>query len=84
MVSFNYWSITDNYEWGDYRPRFGLYSVDVQGDPALTRRPTDAVAAYRQITKARGVALGYRPTRSPVPCSLVAIPDSCTHPAVVR
>ena len=84
VVSFNYWSITDNYEWGDYRPRFGLYSVDVQGDPALTRRPTDAVAAYRQITKARGVALGYRPTRSPVPCSLVAIPDSCTHPAVVR
>jgi beta-glucosidase len=27
------WSLTDNYDWGSYRPRFGLYSVDVVGDP---------------------------------------------------
>lgn len=23
-----HWSLLDNYEWGSYRPRFGLYSVD--------------------------------------------------------
>jgi beta-glucosidase len=44
-----YWSLTDNYEWGSYRPRFGLYSVDVVGDPTLTRVPTDAVETYRDV-----------------------------------
>jgi beta-glucosidase len=43
------WSLTDNYEWGSYRPRFGLYSVDVVGDPSLTRVPTDAVETYRNV-----------------------------------
>ena len=27
------WSLTDNYDWGSYRPRFGLYSVDVAATP---------------------------------------------------
>ena len=84
LRSYNYWSLTDNYEWGDYDSRFGLYTVDVGRDPALTRRPTDAVAAYRDITRAGGVPRGYRPTRPPVPCSLVDVPDSCANPAVVR
>jgi beta-glucosidase len=44
-----YWSLTDNYEWGSYRSRFGLYSVDVIGDPTLTRAPTDAVETYRDV-----------------------------------
>jgi beta-glucosidase len=43
VVVMLYWSLTDNYEWGSYRPRFGLYSIDVVGDPALTRVPTDTV-----------------------------------------
>ena len=84
VVSFNYWSITDNYEWGSYDPRFGLYTVDARHDPAKKRHPTDAVAAYRSITANHGVPAGYRPTRMPVPCSLVAVPDSCAHPAVVK
>ncbi|MBD0023406.1 family 1 glycosylhydrolase [Gordonia pseudamarae] len=84
VISFNYWSITDNYEWGDYGPRFGLYSVDVHHDRSLTRTPTDAVAGYRQITRQGGVPTGYRPTRLPVACSLVSVPDSCRYPAVVR
>ena len=29
--------------------RFGLYSIDVVGDPTLTRVPTDAVATYRSV-----------------------------------
>jgi hypothetical protein len=44
-----YRSLTDNYEWGSYRPRFRLYSVDVVGGPSLTRVPTDAVETYRNV-----------------------------------
>lgn len=83
VIGYNYWSLTDNYEWGSYRPRFGLYTVDVRSDSSLTRRPTDAVAAYREITRARGVAAGYAPTRPPAFCSLVDALASCTEPVTV-
>lgn len=49
VMGYMYWSLTDNYEWGDWTPRFGLYSVDGLNDPSLTRVPTAAVAVYRQI-----------------------------------
>ncbi|MDI6831520.1 MAG: family 1 glycosylhydrolase [Actinomycetota bacterium] len=26
--AYSYWSLTDNYEWGSYEPRFGLYKYD--------------------------------------------------------
>ncbi|WP_024805178.1 family 1 glycosylhydrolase [Nocardia sp. BMG51109] len=83
VLGYNYWSITDNYEWGHYTPRFGLYTVDVGTDPGLTRRPTDAVAAYREITRAGGVPGDYLPTRAPAGCSLVDTPDSCADPVTV-
>ncbi len=28
VVGYMYWSLTDNYEWGSYTPRFGLYCID--------------------------------------------------------
>jgi hypothetical protein len=31
------------------REHLGLYSVDVVGDPTLTRVPTDAVETYRNV-----------------------------------
>lgn len=77
VIGYNYWSITDNYEWGSYRPRFGLYTVDVRTDPSLTRRPTDAVAAYRELIAAGGVPADYRPVKAPAFCSLVDPPRSC-------
>lgn len=80
VIGYNYWSLTDNYEWGSYTPRFGLYTVDVKSDRTLTRRPTDAVAAYRGITAGNGVPPTYRPTRPPEVCSLVAAPTSCLEP----
>lgn len=83
VVGYNYWSLTDNYEWGTYAPRFGLYEVDVQRDSRLIRQPTDAVAAYREITAHRGVPSTYRPTRLPVACSLVSVPESCSRPVRV-
>ncbi|MEU2123607.1 glycoside hydrolase family 1 protein [Nocardia niwae] len=83
LIGYNYWSLTDNYEWGSYTPRFGLYTVDVLSDPALTRKPTDAVAAYTGITRAGGVAPEYRPTRPPKDCSFVDVPASCSDPVTV-
>ncbi|MGW5456207.1 family 1 glycosylhydrolase [Nocardia sp. NPDC003979] len=49
IIGMLYWSLTDNYEWGTYNPRFGLYTVDVVTDPSLTRKPTDAVEPYRRL-----------------------------------
>nr|WP_309231186.1 family 1 glycosylhydrolase [Nocardia sp. SYP-A9097] len=83
VIGYNYWSLTDNYEWGSYAPRFGLYTVDVKTDPTLTRRPTDAVAAFRSITAVNGVPADYRPTREPAVCSIVLPFDSCLRPVSV-
>ncbi|WP_280395700.1 family 1 glycosylhydrolase [Nocardia brasiliensis] len=80
VMGYNYWSLTDNYEWGSYTPRFGLYTVDVRTDPGLTRRPTDAVGAYTQLVAAGGVPGDYRPTRAPALCILVDPPASCLAP----
>jgi beta-glucosidase len=76
VIGYNYWSLVDNYEWGSYAPRFGLYTVDVETDPALTRHETDAVAAYREINCNGGVAADYRPTRAPARYSLIDPPSS--------
>ncbi|WP_067823117.1 family 1 glycosylhydrolase [Nocardia inohanensis] len=83
VIGYNYWSLTDNYEWGSYAPRFGLYTVDVKSDPALTRRPTDAVPAFRSITATGGVPADYRPTRNPALCSIITPPESCLRPVSV-
>ncbi|MEV0247765.1 family 1 glycosylhydrolase [Nocardia sp. NPDC050712] len=80
VMGYNYWSITDNYEWGSYTPRFGLYTVDVRTDPGLVRRPTDAVGTYTQLVGEGGVPADYRPTRGPVLCILVDPPASCLTP----
>jgi hypothetical protein len=63
ILGYLYWSLTDNYEWGSYAPRFGLYRVDAVADPALRRQPTDAVHAYRCIVSVGGVPPDYRPVR---------------------
>jgi 6-phospho-beta-galactosidase len=28
LLGYMHWSLTDNYEWGSYTPRFGLFSID--------------------------------------------------------
>ncbi len=77
VAGYNYWSLTDNYEWGSYTPRFGLYTVDVKTDPTLERVPTPAVAAYRDIIAENGVPDGFVPSRPPTFCSLVNGLTSC-------
>jgi hypothetical protein len=34
LLGYLHWSLTDNYEWGSFTPRFGLYRVDFQHDLA--------------------------------------------------
>jgi beta-glucosidase len=77
IIGYNYWSLIDNYEWGSYRPRFGLYSVDAVNDPALRRVPTDAVQTYTQITHDGGTPPGYRPVIPAAKCSTTVGKDSC-------
>ncbi|MFT3712102.1 MAG: family 1 glycosylhydrolase [Archangium sp.] len=63
VIGFNYWSLTDNYEWGDYRNRFGLFTVDVKTDPTLRRKATDAVESLQTLIRQRGVPPGYVPVK---------------------
>lgn len=30
LIGYLHWSLFDNYEWGTYTPRFGLYSLNYQ------------------------------------------------------
>jgi beta-glucosidase len=59
LVGYLHWSLFDNYEWGTYTPRFGLYSIDfargvdrLAQDPAGDQ-PSETYAAL--IREARGV-----------------------------
>ena len=60
-----YWSLTDNYEWGSYRPRFGLYKVNVTTDKNLVRHPTAAVKKFKTIIRRGGMPSSYLPPGSP-------------------
>lgn len=51
------WSITSNREWGlqfDDGSDFGLYHIDLDTDPALTRKPTDSSRTYAALIAATG------------------------------
>ena len=47
-----YWSLLDNYEWGSFKPRFGLYSVDRE---TFEREAKPSAAFYREIIENNGV-----------------------------
>jgi beta-glucosidase len=48
VIGYLWWTLTDNYEWGTYDTRFGLYRVECQaGDYA--RIPTPAVETFRRL-----------------------------------
>jgi beta-glucosidase len=68
VLGYIHWSITDNYEWGSFSPRFGLFTVDCRrGD--FTRRRADGAEAFNEIIRAGGVtdALSARwPAPSPL------------------
>lgn len=51
LLGYMHWSLTDNYEWGSYSPRFGLFSIDyARGAERLVEdhlgdRPSETYAA---------------------------------------
>ncbi len=55
LKAFCHWTITDNYEWGSFEPRFGLFAVDYANESK--RLPVDAQGdnapgAYRALVTA--------------------------------
>ena len=55
VKAFCHWTITDNYEWGSFEPRFGLFAVDYLN--GAKRLPVDALGdnaagAYRAFVTA--------------------------------
>jgi len=53
------WAITSNREWGlkfDENSNFGLYYIDLDHDPALTRVCTPSAGSYAKIIAARGTS----------------------------
>ncbi|MGB7051383.1 MAG: family 1 glycosylhydrolase [Acidimicrobiales bacterium] len=55
VTGYWHWSLVDNYEWGSYEPRFGLYGIDRdRGEHGTEWMTTDAMGAdsagaYRDI-----------------------------------
>ncbi len=54
VLGYTYWTLTDNWEWGSFDDRFGLYAVDCRGGD-LARVPRPAAAVYQEIVAAGGV-----------------------------
>jgi beta-glucosidase len=64
VTTYLHWSLVDNYEWGTYEPRFGLFGLD-RSDPdgAVRWLDTDAAgddAAGAFARTVRGIAAGDR------------------------
>jgi beta-glucosidase/6-phospho-beta-glucosidase/beta-galactosidase len=56
VIGYLAWSLTTNHEWGlPHGPAadFGLYHIDMAGDPELRRQPTPASVTYRAIVQRR-------------------------------
>lgn len=50
--AYFHWTLADNYEWGSYEPRFGLYGIDRARGVRWSERDAmghDAAGAYRRI-----------------------------------
>jgi len=65
VTAYLHWSLVDNYEWGSYEPRFGIFGLD-RSDPSGAVRWLDTDAAGDDAAGAfahavRAVASGDRP-----------------------
>ncbi len=52
VAGYLHWTLADNYEWGSYKPAFGLYGVDRTNGARILDTDAvgvDAAAAYRRI-----------------------------------
>jgi beta-glucosidase/6-phospho-beta-glucosidase/beta-galactosidase len=60
-----HWTLADNYEWGSYEPRFGLFGVEREHTVTVLEHDSmgvDAAAAYRSLIAAmrQGDASAFR------------------------
>jgi beta-glucosidase len=66
VTAYLHWSLVDNYEWGTYEPRFGLFGLDRSAPTGRVRyldtdaAGFDAAGAFAQAV--RGIKAGSRPT----------------------
>ena len=50
--AYYHWSLMDNYEWGSYEPRFGIYGIDRERGLEILDTDAmgaDAAGAYRRL-----------------------------------
>lgn len=56
VIGYIHWTLVDNYEWGSYDPRFGIFTVDRSKSPVkiLDRDAwgIDAAKAYKELASA--------------------------------
>ena len=55
LRSFYYWSLLDNYEWGSFEPRFGLFGVDFENNARRLNTDimgTNAAGLYKLFIQA--------------------------------
>ncbi len=73
VSGYFHWSLTDNYEWGSFAPRFGLFQIDF-GDDRRQRMPVDELGDNPSQTYAEWVR---RHGRRPKIQSPSALGTSC-------
>lgn len=50
VLGYMHWTLVDNYEWGSYEPKFGLFGID-RRDPTLRRFRTPGADTFEAIVK---------------------------------
>lgn len=66
VSAYYHWTLVDNYEWGSYEPRFGIYGVDRERDRRILETDAlgaDAAGTYRRIIE--GLRTGDRSVLDP-------------------
>jgi beta-glucosidase/6-phospho-beta-glucosidase/beta-galactosidase len=72
IIGYTAWSFVDNYEWGSFKPRFGLYYVNFTSQTGskngyepkptdLQRIPRPAATWYATVAKSKCMSLGPEP-----------------------
>lgn len=70
VLGYFHWSLLDNYEWGSFKYRFGLYSVDFQNS-TLQRTPANQINGDTDVSVYKEI-IGYNKTgKNEVPSDLL-------------
>ncbi len=50
VLGYMHWTLVDNYEWGSFEPKFGLFGID-RRDPTMRRFRTSGADVFEAIVK---------------------------------